>query len=71
MTSATAMEVAQYLDFRPFSVEPELPRFLTHAIVRIPSPDQPGFIYACQPRPEAMISAARIVLQSDHAKLVR
>ena len=71
MTSATALEVARYLEFRPFFTEPELPRYLTHTIVKIPALGLPGFIYECQPRSEAMISAARIVLQSDHAKLVR
>lgn len=71
MSTATALEVAQYLEFRPFSSVPELPRFLTHTIVKVPAPGYPGFAYECRPRPEAMTSAARIVLQSDHAKLLR
>ena len=71
MTTADALEIARYLEFKRFSTEPELPRFLTHAIVRYPDPGYPGFVYSCQPRSEAMKSAARIVLQSDHSKLVR
>ena len=71
LSTATALEIARYLEFRAFSLEPELPLYITHAIVRVPIPRSPGYLLACRPRSEAMVSAARIILQCNHSKLVR
>ena len=71
MSTVTVTEIARFLDFKAFSVEPELPLFVTHIIVKVPRPEPPGFSYECRPRSEAMRSAARIVLQCNHAQLIR
>ncbi len=62
-------EVSSFIEYRPFATPPLLPAFLTHTIVRVPADRDPWFKYEVRERSNDLVSAARIVLQSNISQL--
>jgi hypothetical protein len=69
MALSFSSEVSSFIEFRPFSTPPVLPAFLTHTVVRVPSDEDPWFRYEVRERSGDLVSAARIVLQSNVTQL--
>jgi hypothetical protein len=71
MAFALPAEVATFLDLIPFPEVPVLPGFITHTIVQVPSDQTPWFQYEARERSRDLVTACRIVLQSNYYQLQR
>ncbi len=69
MADALPHEVANFLAFVRLASPPAVPLHLSHIIVREPFNQAPWFQFVCRERSEALVSATRIVLQSDFLKV--
>jgi hypothetical protein len=71
MALSLSAEVAAVIEYRPFPTPPVLPAFVTHTIIRVPSDQPPWFRYEARERSGDLVTAARIVLQSNVYALQR
>ena len=58
---ALAIEILNFLGFRPLSHEPELPIYVDYHVVR----DRHSSEYYCMQRHPRLVTAACLVVQSD------
>jgi hypothetical protein len=65
MAAALPHEVAEFLSFVRLANPPAVPLHLSYVIVKEPYNQVPWFRYAIRERSECIVSAARIVLQSE------
>jgi hypothetical protein len=71
MAFVLPQEVADFLEYVQLPTPPELPAFVTHAIVQVPSNHAPWFRYEQHERSDDLTNAALIVLQSNFLQIQR
>jgi hypothetical protein len=65
MSLSLSAEVAAFIEYRPFPTPPVVPAFVSHTVVRVPADQHPWFRYEVRERSNDLVTAARIVLQSN------
>jgi hypothetical protein len=71
MAFALPDEVATFLNLVPFPTVPILPGFITHTIVKVPCEQAPWFRYEQRERSGDLLTACRIILQSNYFQFQR